>query len=140
MQPLRPEWRRQFLLVIFVAALSSSISAQNSQLGNVKFETSGSEKAQASFLRGLAAPSHELHGEILLRAGRPRDAAEQFRIALLRQPNRARSLLGLGRAAAKSGDQPGATAAYAKLLEQWQQADEGLPELREAREYLKAKP
>ena len=29
--------------------------------------------------------------------------------------------------------------AYAKFLEQWRQADEGLPELREAREYLKAK-
>ena len=90
---------------------------------------------------GLIKPSHELYGEILLRAGRSREAAEQFRIALLRQPNRARSLLGLARAAVKSGDRPGATAAYAKLLEQWQQADEGLPELLEARDYLKqAKP
>lgn len=38
-----------------IAALAVSVSAQNSQLGNVRFETSGSEKAQASFLRGLAA-------------------------------------------------------------------------------------
>lgn len=90
---------------------------------------------------GLIKPSHELYGEILLRAGRPREAAEQFRIALLRQPNRARSLLGAARAAAKSGDMAGAKSVYAKLLEQWQQADQGLPELREAREYLKqAKP
>jgi tetratricopeptide (TPR) repeat protein len=86
---------------------------------------------------GLIKPSHELYGEILLRAGRPREAAEQFRIALLRQPNRARSLLGSARAAAKSGDAAGASSAYAKLLDQWQQADEGLPELREARDYLK---
>jgi len=86
---------------------------------------------------GLIKPSHELYGEILLRAGRPREAAEQFRIALLRQPNRARSLLGAARAAAKSGDTAGAALAYAKLLDQWQQADEGLPELREARDYLK---
>jgi tetratricopeptide (TPR) repeat protein len=85
---------------------------------------------------GLIKPSHELYGEILLRAGRPREAAEQFRIALLRQPNRARSLLGAARAAAKSGDTAGAASAYAKLLEQWQQADEGLPEVREARDYL----
>jgi len=85
---------------------------------------------------GLIKPSHELYGEILLQAGRPREAAEQFRIALLRQPNRARSLLGAARAAAKSGDAAGAASAYAKLLEQWQQADEGLPEVREARDYL----
>jgi hypothetical protein len=38
-----------------IAARAVSVSAQNSQLGNVRFETSGSEKAQASFLRGLAA-------------------------------------------------------------------------------------
>ncbi len=86
---------------------------------------------------GIIKPSHELYGEILLRAGKPREAAEQFRIALLRQPNRARSLLGSARAAAKSGDTAGAATAYAKLLDQWQQADEGLAELREARDYLK---
>jgi len=85
----------------------------------------------------LVKPSHELFGEILLRAGKPEEAAAQFRIALLRQPNRARSLLGVARAAAKSADQEGAAAAYAKLLDQWQQADQSLPELREARDYLK---
>ena len=52
----------------------------------------------------LIKPSHELFGEILLSANRPKEAAEQFGIALLRQPNRARSLLGAARAAAKSGD------------------------------------
>ena len=85
----------------------------------------------------LIKPSHELFGEILLRAGKPQEAAVQFRTALFRQPNRARSLLGAARAAAQSGDKEGAAAAYAKLLEQWQQADESLPELREAREYLR---
>jgi tetratricopeptide (TPR) repeat protein len=89
----------------------------------------------------LIKPSHELFGEILLRAGKPEEAAIQFRTALLRQPNRARSLLGAARAAAQSGDQNGAAAAYAKLQDQWQQADDSLPELREARDYLKqAKP
>jgi tetratricopeptide (TPR) repeat protein len=53
----------------------------------------------------LIKPTHELFGEILLRAGKPVDAAAQFRTALLRQPNRARSLLGLARAAEQSGDQ-----------------------------------
>ena len=86
---------------------------------------------------GIIKPSHELFGEILLRAGKPQEAAEQFKAALLRQPNRARSLLGSARAAAQSGDQAAATSFYTRLLDQWKQADEGLPELREAQEYLK---
>jgi Tfp pilus assembly protein PilF len=89
----------------------------------------------------LIKPAHELFGEILLRAGKPEAAAEQFKVSLLRQPNRARSLLGAARAAARAGNQSAAASAYQKLLEQWQQADEGLPELREVQDYLKkAKP
>ena len=85
----------------------------------------------------LVKPSHELFGEILLRAGQPKEAVEKFQIALLRQPNRARSLLGLARAAAQSGDSATARTTYSKLLDQWKQADPDLAELREAREYLK---
>ncbi len=86
---------------------------------------------------GLIKPSHELFGEILLRAGKPADAAAQFKVALLRQPNRARSLLGAARAAAQTGNQPAALTAYTILLDQWKQADDSLAELREAREFLK---
>ena len=85
----------------------------------------------------LIKPSHELFGEILLSANRPKEAAEQFGISLQRQPNRARSLLGSARAAAKSGDTKKALAAYSKLLQQWNQAEASLPELREAQDYLK---
>src|SRR5687768_7749119 len=85
----------------------------------------------------LIKPTHELFGEILLRAGKPVEAAAQFKTALLRQPNRARSLLGAARAAAQSGDQTSAATFYARLLEQWKQADADLPELREARAFLK---
>jgi tetratricopeptide (TPR) repeat protein len=85
----------------------------------------------------LIKPTHELFGEILLRAGKPNEAAEQFRIALLRQPNRARSLLGLARAATQGGDRIAAATAYSKLLQQWHQADQDLAELREAHDYLK---
>jgi tetratricopeptide (TPR) repeat protein len=84
----------------------------------------------------LIKPSHELMGELLLRAGRPKEAMEQFKTSLLRQPNRARSLLGAARAAAQSGDRSGAAAAYAQFLHIWAQADAELPELREARDYL----
>ncbi len=86
---------------------------------------------------GLIKPTHELYGEILLLAGKPTEAIEQFKAALTNQPNRARSLIGLARALAQSGDSNGAVATYAKFLDQWQQADEGLPELVEAREFLK---
>lgn len=81
-------------------------------------------------------PAHELFGEILLHAGRPKEAAHHFSTALARHPNRARSLVGAARAAAKSGDSRGAATAYSKLLQAWAQADAELLELREAREYL----
>ncbi len=82
-------------------------------------------------------PSHELAGEILLRAGKPAEAAALFEKSLLRQPNRARSLLGSARAAARQGNAVAAAAAYGKLLEVWKEADEKLPELAEAREYVR---
>ena len=86
---------------------------------------------------GLIKPSHELFGEILLSADRPKEAGQQFEKSLLRQPNRARSLLGSARAAAKSGDTKAALEAYSKLVRQWSQADANLPERREAQDYLK---
>lgn len=85
----------------------------------------------------LIKPSHELFGEILLAANKPKEAAEQFASALSRQPNRARSLIGAARAASKNGDAKTAAEIYAAFLKQWQQADGGLPEIREAQEFLK---
>ena len=85
----------------------------------------------------LVKPPHELFGELLLRAGKPAEAAEQFKASLLRQPNRARSLIGAARAAARNGDRASAAAAYSKFLAQWSQADPDLPELKEAKDYLK---
>ena len=64
-------------------------------------------------------------------------------VALLEQDakgSHARSLLGAARAAAQTGDQAGAAATYAKLLEQWSQADQELAELREARDFVKSHP
>jgi tetratricopeptide (TPR) repeat protein len=84
----------------------------------------------------LIKPSHELFGEILLRAGKPKEAGRQFAVALNRQPNRARSLVGAARAAAQSGDKARATELYTSFLRIWQQADPNQPELREAREFI----
>ena len=84
----------------------------------------------------LIKPSHELYGEILLRAGRHAEAAAQFATALARQPNRARSLVGAARAAARAGDRAAAAEAYAAFLRAHAHADARLPELKEARDYL----
>jgi tetratricopeptide (TPR) repeat protein len=81
-------------------------------------------------------PPHELLGEILLRAKRPKEASAQFAVALSRQPNRARSLLGAARAAKESGDQVGAVNAYNALLKIWTRADSQLAEVREARSFV----
>ncbi len=122
-----------------IAAVAASVKRDHARATELMKEAIRLEEEMGppSGPPGLIKPAHELFGEILLRAGKPEAAAEQFGVSLLRQPNRARSLLGAARAAAQSGDQRGAAAAYAKLLEQWQQADEGLPELREAQDYLK---
>jgi tetratricopeptide (TPR) repeat protein len=79
-------------------------------------------------------PPHELFGEILLAAGRPEEAAQQFAASLFRHPERARSLLGAARATARSGNAESA-AAYAEFLDQWQPADRQLPELNEAENF-----
>jgi hypothetical protein len=122
-----------------IAAVAASVKRDHEQASElmrqaIKLEE---EMGPPSGPPGVIKPAHELFGEILLRAGKPDAAREQFNTALLRQPNRARSLLGAARAAMQRGDQRGAAGAYRKLLEQWQYADEGLPELREARDYLK---
>jgi tetratricopeptide (TPR) repeat protein len=123
---------------IEVAALRASMQKDHDKaIDLMKKATALEEQSSPPYgPPSLVKPTHELFGEILLRAGKPAEAAEQFKTALLRQPNRARSLLGSARAAAQSGNHAAAAAAYSTLLEQWKQADEGLAELREAREYL----
>lgn len=71
----------------------------------------------------IVKPSHELYGELLLKAGRFRDAQKHFEKALERYPRRSRSLLGLARAAASAGDLSTADQACVELDEVWQQAD-----------------
>ena len=68
-------------------------------------------------------PSHELLGEVLQRAGRPREAEAEFTRALRLAPKRARSLSGLARAARAAGDQAAATRATAAVRAIWHAAD-----------------
>ena len=79
-------------------------------------------------------------GRRLADKGKAAEAAQQFQASLLRMPNRAASLLGAARAAAKAGDQEAARRHYATLAEVWKDADPSLPELAEVRTYLSGVP
>jgi tetratricopeptide (TPR) repeat protein len=120
------------------AALASSRGKHDDAIDAMKKATKAEEElGPPSGPPPLIKPSHELSGEILLKANRPKEALEEFGAALSRQPNRARSLIGAARAAARSGNPKKAAEFYARFAEQWQQADANLPELVEARDYLK---
>ncbi len=79
----------------------------------------------------------ELYGELLLQAGRAKEAAVWFDRTLARTPNRSRAVLGLARAYRSSGNAAAAKATYKRFLANWRLADAGLPELAEARAALK---
>jgi hypothetical protein len=113
-----------------------------------KFPAALASLREAAALEGKTArppgppvekPAHELLGEVLLQAGEARDAIAQFKISLERHPNRALSLLGRARAEVAAGEKSAAHATYAKLLQIWSEADADLPELREAREFVRTK-
>ena len=76
-------------------------------------------------------PALELHGEALLRLGRPAEAAERFAASLARTPRRTASLLGAARAAAAAGDAEAARRHRETLAEIWAGADESFPPLAE---------
>lgn len=129
------------IFALEIGALKASMNKDHGRAIELMKQATTLEEAMSppSGPPGLIKPSHELFGEILLRADKPREAAEQFKIALQRQPNRARALLGAARAAAMTGNQSGALTAYTSLLDQWKQADPNLVELREARDFLNTK-
>jgi len=80
-------------------------------------------------------PALELLGEVLLERGRPAEALPQLQRSLLRMPNRAASLLGASRAAAKLGREEEARGYSQALAEIWAQADAGLAEVAEVRSH-----
>jgi tetratricopeptide (TPR) repeat protein len=96
-------------------------------------ESQGPPRGPASPVK----PIHELFGEVLLELGRAQEASERFEGSLLQTPNRSRSLLGLARSRAASGDREGARDAYAKLAENWR-GREAIEGYREAIAFLEA--
>jgi tetratricopeptide (TPR) repeat protein len=81
-------------------------------------------------------PMRELLGDLLLEAGRPKEAAGEYARALKQTPNRYRGLYGAARAAAASGDTTAARDYYSRVIKLSQHADSVRPELQRARAYL----
>ena len=77
----------------------------------------------------VVKPPHELLGEVLLELSRPQEARKHFEQALVRAPKRSLSLLGLARAASRSGDLDTAGRTYRELRRIWQKADPQLLEV-----------
>jgi tetratricopeptide (TPR) repeat protein len=121
-----------------LAALKQVINGDHSQAINLLDQavTLENQLPPPSGPPALIKPTHELYGEILLRIDRPQDAQRHFKRSLLWHANRARSLIGLARAAARMGEVEYARQAYATLLVIWDQADTELPELHEAKQFL----
>jgi len=76
----------------------------------------------------LPKPPRELAGEILLAAGRHLEAQREFTRALEQMPGRSRTLVGLARAAARSGDTDVAASAAGQLLRNWHSSDASVAE------------
>jgi tetratricopeptide (TPR) repeat protein len=81
-------------------------------------------------------PMRELLADLLLEAGRAKEAASEYARALTLTPNRYRGLYGAARAAEASGDAATARAFYTRLIELSQHADGVRPEVKQARAYL----
>ena len=74
---------------------------------------------------------------MLLAATRYREAISAYRATLAREPGRARSLFGLGRAAELAGDRRAAAEAYGKYVEAMRGGDGARPQIAVARKFLR---
>jgi tetratricopeptide (TPR) repeat protein len=84
-------------------------------------------------------PANELLGNLLLELNRSAEAATYFRKALKRTPNRPKAIFGLARAAQALGDDQTAAKRYEEFLTLWKTADPDLPELTQAKEFLRSR-
>ena len=92
-----------------------------------------SEKAAVS--PGRLVPAHELLGDMLLESNRPGDALAEYERAMVRDPNRFRSLYGAGQAAATAG-KPDQARLYWSRLSDMAGSGDPRPETRKARQWL----
>ena len=81
-------------------------------------------------------PMRELLGDLLLQAGRPREALIAYQTALRSTPNRYRGYYGVALAAQASNDREVAKAYFARLNDLVKHADGERPEVAKARAFL----
>jgi tetratricopeptide (TPR) repeat protein len=87
---------------------------------------------------GALVPIREQLGSLLLDAGQPKEAQQEFEAALKIYPGRFRGLYGAARAAEKNGDKENASRYYAKLAAQTANATGSRDELNHVREFRAA--
>ncbi|HEX5576229.1 MAG TPA: tetratricopeptide repeat protein [Gemmatimonadales bacterium] len=80
-------------------------------------------------------PARELEADMLLATGHPAEARAAYRATLAREPNRARSLFGMARAAELAGDRQEAGSDYKKFLQLMAKADRDRPEVATAKAF-----
>jgi len=81
-------------------------------------------------------PAREFYGTMLLKMNRPAQARKQFADSLKRTPRRPMAIFGLARSAQLISDNPTAAAEYKDFLEVWKNADQSLPEIAAAKQFL----
>ena len=82
-------------------------------------------------------PARELQADMLLVIGRYADARRAYEATLAREPRRARSLYGAGRAAELAGDMRAARLSYRNFLKQMEHGDNDRVEIARARAALR---
>ncbi len=87
---------------------------------------------------GAFVPIREQLGSLLLEAGQPKEAQQEFEAALKIYPGRFRGLYGAAQAAEKNGDKGSASRYYAKLATQTANATGSRDELNHVREFRAA--
>ncbi len=90
---------------------------------------------KAAVTPGPLAPARELYGEMLLAAGRAREAIPTFEATMKKEPGRFRGAYGAARAAEVAGDRAKARLYYSQLLDTAREADTQRPELQAARKF-----
>jgi tetratricopeptide (TPR) repeat protein len=120
--------------------------------GNIKSIEGGSEDAIKLIQQGAEKekdlgyseppqyyrPEQESLGNAYLRAHQWEKARDAFAQALSQRPKSGHALYGVAQSYALAGDTSKALQAYKDFLASWQQADEDLPQIRQARAWLVA--
>jgi tetratricopeptide (TPR) repeat protein len=138
--PPNAEVREQAIVMLHEVGALLMLSQGDSKEAFAAMERATAAQARMPKPIGRPYPvkgADELYGELLLAAGRPKEAIAWFERTLTRTPNRSRAVLGLARAAARAGHTARSRASYKQFLANWRTADPNLPEVAEARQGLK---